>query len=406
MQQLRHDRGTPVLAERPSCDKLVARVRDLAPGFAAVAQQTELDKRVPAKSMTLMREAGLFNLLKPAAFGGFEYGPAEAAQIGIEIGRACGSTGWCGTLAIYYHLLLSYFPLQTQQEVYGSANELIAVSYMPGRGCEPIDGGYRISGTWPYASNCDNAGWLMVAVLAPSSGGAPVLCWMLAPAEQFAIDQQSWNVAGLQGTGSKTVSIADPVFVPHHRVVKFADVLAGEVPGAAIEGNVQARYRFPTFGPTCLVAPILGMAQGALDSFIENARSRVRQAKPGVINPVAASPMLQSRIGQNSAAIDGAKALLVGSLEGAAQKVRGGRQPDQSERIAIRRNQAYAADTAVRVVNDLFNHNGTAGAGTGAPLQRFWRDANAAALHASLDWEAVSTMYGQHELGIEPLGSF
>lgn len=61
---------------------------------------------------------------------------------------------------------------------------------------------------------------------------------------------------------------------------------------------------------------------------------------------------------------------------------------------------------SVAVVNDLYAHNGTAGAMLGAPLQRFWRDANAAALHVSLDWDAISTMYGQNALGQEPVGIF
>ena len=76
------------------------------------------------------------------------------------------------------------------------------------------------------------------------------------------------------------------------------------------------------------------------------------------------------------------------------------------ERIAIRRNQGFAAKQSVSVVNDLFAKEGAAGSDLAAPLQRFWRDANAAALHLSLDWEPIASMYGQQRLGLDPVGLY
>lgn len=406
MQQLKQQPWDNHASSRPQFAELLDRARALGPQFSATAAQTEADQRVPGKSMDLLRDAELFKLVKPAAFGGFEYGPAEAAQIAFEIGRADGSTGWCGSLAIYFHLTLAYFPYAVQDQVYSSGNDLIAASYMPSRDCTVVDGGYEISGSWAYASNCDNAGWLMVAALVPAAEQPPVLTWMLAPAHQFTIDHGSWNVAGMQGTGSKSLRSNGKLFIPSALAIRVADIMSGNTPGAAIAGNTLAHFRHPTFGPTCLVAPILGMAQGALDAYIDNARQRVRQVKLGMVNPVSGNSLLQSRIGQASAAIDAAKALLLEALADGARKVRAGQPLDQRERIVIRRNQGFAADTAVRVVNDLFAHNGTAGAAKAAPLQRYWRDANAAALHVSLDWEAISAMYGQTALDLEPVGTY
>jgi 3-hydroxy-9,10-secoandrosta-1,3,5(10)-triene-9,17-dione monooxygenase len=399
--------GVTTAPARPAFADLLERARSLGPALSSAAFDTEAAGRVPASSMQLLREAGLFKLVQPARFGGYEYGPAEAAEIAFELGRACGSTGWCGSLAIYFQLMLSYFPLSTQEKVTASENPIIAVSYTPSAQCEVVDGGFRIQGTWPYASNSDNAGWFMVAVLVPGAeGGRPTPHWMLAPAAEFTIDDGSWRVAGLQGTGSKAVTARAPIFVPAADAIRVPDVMAGTVPGVSIEDNGQARFAFPTFGPTCLVSPVLGMAQGALDAFIANAVSRVRAAKPGIPNPVSASPQLQSRIGWASATIDAAKALLVDSLRAAEQQVRAGHTVPARDRLAIRRNQGYAAAQAVAVVNDLYGHNGTAGTSSATALQRFWRDANAGALHVTLDWEAISAMYGQSELGLEPVGIY
>lgn len=68
--------------------------------------------------------------------------------------------------------------------------------------------------------------------------------------------------------------------------------------------------------------------------------------------------------------------------------------------------QRQNGDIGEAVVNDLYAKDGAAASDLNAPLQRFWRDANAAALHLSLDWEAIASMYGQHKLGLEPVGVF
>jgi 3-hydroxy-9,10-secoandrosta-1,3,5(10)-triene-9,17-dione monooxygenase len=121
---------------------------------------------------------------------------------------------------------------------------------------------------------------------------------------------------------------------------------------------------------------------------------------------VANNPQVQARIGWASATIESARALLVASLRAAEAKLRAGEALSVDERIVIRRNQAFAARQSVLVVNELFAREGTAAAAASAPLQRFWRDANVAALHASLDWDGVSAMYGQQQLGVEPQGSY
>jgi resorcinol 4-hydroxylase (FADH2) len=242
--------------------------------------------------------------------------------------------------------------------------------------------------------------------LVPNAKGPSEVMWCLVPMTDIVVDQDTWFTSGLQGTGSKTVRIDKPVFVPDHRMLRFAEVVAGAVPGRKIDNNAMSSFGFTTFGPTALVSPILGMAQGALDSFIQMAQTRVRAAKPGMIVPVANSPMIQNKIGAASATIESAYTLLVSSVAAAEDKVRRGVPLEVGERIAIRRNQGFAAKQSVAVVNDLFAKEGAAGSDLAAPLQRFWRDVNAAALHLSLDWEAIAAMYGQQQLGLEPVGLY
>ncbi|MGB8477707.1 MAG: acyl-CoA dehydrogenase family protein [Acidobacteriaceae bacterium] len=392
--------------DRTEFSVLLDRARQLKPIFRDAARDTEMNRRVSKKTMDHLRDAELTKLVRPARFGGFEYGLTELAQVAFELGSVCGSTGWCGSLAMCYQWMMSYFPLEAQRDVWSDPDNLVAGSYLPSKECEIVPGGIKLAGTWPYASNCENSQWLMLGALLQNAKGPPDVMWCLVPITDMVVDQDTWFTSGLQGTGSKSVRIEKPVFVPDHRMIRFADIVAGTVPGKEIDNNNMSQFGFTTFGPTALVSPVLGMAQGALDAFVQMAQTKVRAAKPGMIVPMANSPLIQSKIGAASATIESAFTLLVSSVTAAEDKVRRGVPLEVGERIAIRRNQGFAAKQSVSVVNDLFAKEGAAGSDLAAPLQRFWRDANAAALHLSLDWEPIASMYGQQRLGLDPVGLY
>ena len=393
-------------ATRPQFAEILDRVRELRPQIESRALATEKAKRIPAETMGALRDAGVFRLMQPARFGGYEYGPAELAQIGFELGRACGSTGWCGTLAVCFGWMTAFYPLEAQQEVWGNPDNLLAVSYVPTPKVEVVDGGFKISGSWPWASGVDSATWLILAAMLPGKDGPPSLAWCLVPVRDVIVDHDSWNVSGLEGTGSKTVAINDPVFVPNHRVLPLGRIFSGKVPGLEVPGNDQARFGFPTFGPTALVAPIVGMAQGALDAFTDTARGARRMARPGVFEQVAESTLIQSLVGQAAARIDAARTLMLTSLQEGQEVVRAGGTLEIEQRVRIRRNHGFAARTSSEVVNDIFTKSGATAADEKNRIQRFWRDANTAALHSSIDWDTLSALYGAQQLGLQPQGIF
>jgi len=356
--------------------------------------------------MDALRDTAVFRLMQPARFGGYEYGPAELAEVGFELGRACGSTGWCGTLAVCFGWMTSFFPLQAQQEVWDDPDNLLAVSYTPSPKVEVVEGGIKIAGSWPWASGVDSAAWLILSALIPGRDAPPTLARCLVPVRDVIVDHDSWNVSGLQGTGSKTVAINDPVFVPAHRILPIGAIFSGKVPGLDVPGNAQARFGYQTFGPTALVAPIVGMAQGALDAFTETARDAKRMARPGVFEKVAESQLIQSLIGQAAARIDAARTLMLTSLREGQDVVRAGGTLEIEQRVRIRRNHGFAGRTSSEVVNEIYAKSGAAAADEKNRIQRFWRDANTAALHSSIDWDTLSALYGCQQLGLQPQGIF
>ena len=156
-----------------------------------------------------------------------------------------------------------------------------------------------------------------------------------------------------------------------------------------------------------LVAPLLGVAQAALDWFSETMRGKVKSSlKPGAPVSVAQSPQAQARAGEAQVRIDAALALLMTDLIPLEAKVRAGEDLTVAERIRVRRDIGFAARQAADAVNLLFEGAGAASAASDMPIQRYWRDINAAARHASLDVQAIYGLVGQQCFGLEPAGQF
>jgi len=200
-QEAKRSAAVHTLAARPDFTDIIARIRKLAPEISARALSAEKARRVPVETFDALRDTNVFRMMQPKRFGGYEYGPAELAQVGFELGRACGSTGWCGTLAVSFGWMTTFFPLETQQEVWDDANNLIAVSYMPSPKVEIVDGGIKVAGSWPWASGVDSATWLILAAALPNEEGPPSPAWCFVPVRDVVVDHDSWNVSGLQGTG-------------------------------------------------------------------------------------------------------------------------------------------------------------------------------------------------------------
>jgi alkylation response protein AidB-like acyl-CoA dehydrogenase len=197
------------------------------------------------------------------------------------------------------------------------------------------------------------------------------------------------------------------MFVPAHRVVLVADLLAGTTPGASVHDNPLYRQSMLSSLPFALVAPVLGMAEGALADFIEMAKVRTtRGAVAGGNNRMAEFATVQSRVAEAAGSIEAARLTIHHALDRSRIAAEAGRQADRDARLQNRLAQAFSVKLLVQAVDALFAASGGQSIFLGKPIQRAWRDAHAAGVHVSMNWDAVSTMYGQHALGIDPKGQY
>lgn len=384
------------------------RLAPLLSEFRKNALFTERAGMVPADHIAALRSVGYFDAVKPADHGGAPRPFVELVDATIELSSVCAATGWVAGLLSAHQWLLAMFPIQAQHDVWNVDREaLLCGSYAPTTMADAVKGGFQLRGRWSFASGCDNAQWaLCAAVLPASEGRAPVPAFLLTPANQYTIED-NWQVAGLAGTGSKTL-VLDNVVVPQHRVLTFPDALSGKTPGASALPD-QSLFNMPllTGIASCLAGTAVGAAKGALESYLASVGKRVtRGAVAGAHNRMAEFPTIQLRVAEAASSVDAAREILLRDVVRAQSLAGYADQFPVEDRMLSRRGQAFAVSLAMRAVEALNASTGGLGLHLDNPVQRAWRDTNAVGRHISMNWDAVGTMVGQHMFGLEPKGQY
>ena len=373
--------------------ELFQRAVGLVPVLKERADHTEELRRVPDETVGDVLATGLHLIGVPRKFGGLDVNYGLALDVAAELGRGCPSTSWCYGLWAAHAWLVGYWPLQAQQEVFGeSPDTLLSSSLNPGKStCEPVQGGYRLTGRWEFSSGCDHAGWVMLG--APNIGERN---WVLVPRSDFEI-VDTWYVSGLRGSGSKDI-VTEDAFIPKHRVLDVNTAGNGDWTGWELHG--QPRYRVPigTLLGWDLVGPMVGIAQGMIDEFTARLEGT---SGPG---RTADSPAVHTRLAQASAETDAARTVMQQDILEILRKGKAGESFSPLERARFRRDKAFTVQLCQQAVNRLFDISGGHGIFDSNTLQRFHRDAQAVAHRDGLVMDLGGRDYGRVALGLPPEG--
>lgn len=397
--------ATARTATTPSVPELLKRAATIGAIARERAMEFETARQVSADLVERMREFELFRIMQPKRFGGFELGYDVFVEAVSEVASGDGSTGWVYSLGAVHPWMIGCYPDEAQHDFWrDSFDTVAAVSYAPVGKATLERGGYRLRGRWSFASGVDNASWGIMGGIIPLADG-PKPGFFLVPRSDFSI-HDDWNPMGLAATGSKTM-VMDDAFIPAHRVVTFADMLTGNGPGVAANGNPIYRQPMLAVVPHCLVSPALGMARGALKAFIEQVGNRAtRGAVAGGNNRMSEFPTVQLRVAEATASIDAAQLMIHRDLQETSDTVHAGKPVGLDMRLRNRLTHTFATKLCVQAVDAIFVAMGGSALGLQHPVQRFWRDIHAASSHISLNWDAVGTMYGQYAFGLEPKGQY
>jgi 3-hydroxy-9,10-secoandrosta-1,3,5(10)-triene-9,17-dione monooxygenase len=375
----------------------VQRARDLLPALAELAPKTDELRRLPDETIAAFQEAGLFRILQPAAWGGYERDPRELFRVQRTIAEACPSSAWVLGVVAVHSWQLALFDRRAQTDVWSEdSSALISSSYAPTGKIEPVDGGFRISGRWSFSSGCDHCRWVFLGGFAPvPEGSPPDMRTFLLPRADYAIDD-NWHVAGLKGTGSKDI-VVEGAFVPEYRTHKLIDGYKCDSPGNAVHSAPLYRLPFGQVFVRSVSTSAIGMAQGALDAFTRVAASRIAASDS---SKVAIDPATQEVTAHAASVIDEVVLVLERNFDEMMASVRAGERIDVARRVKYRYDSSAAVIKCVDAIDRLHAHSGGRAIFTGSPILRFFLDAHAARAHYANGPQKPARNYGGVQLGL------
>jgi 3-hydroxy-9,10-secoandrosta-1,3,5(10)-triene-9,17-dione monooxygenase len=378
---------------------VIDRAAQLVPRLAARARATEQLRRVPEETISELTAAGLFRILQPRRVGGAELPYEALVRVAAVLAHGCGSTAWVYANLANHAFMLALWPGEAQQEVWSQSSDALigsALMFPPGRATK-APGGYRLTGRWKFSSGIDVCSWTMLGGIASADGELPDYRVFLVPAGDYETFD-TWYAAGLRGTGSKDVAVAD-IFVPEHRALSVALMKGCAAPGALL--NPGPLYRLPVFDmfPYVVAATPLGLAQGAVTTFAEDTRHRITSYSTTLMSDHSTT---QLRLGEAASAIEAAELLMLANCQSAMAEAEASRILTREEKIRLRRDGAYAARLCTRAVDLLFEAGGGEYLYEDKPMQRTFRDVHAAQSHYALAWDIAAATAGKFMLGIAP----
>ncbi len=373
--------------------ELLRRAADLVPVLKERAAKTEQLRQIPRETVEDLVASGLIRIGNPDRYGGHGVDVDAAHEVGSELSRGCGSTGWCYSLWTVHNWWLGHFAERVQEEFFAAGPDTLFSSGLNPAGgkAEPVRDGFRVSGRWGFSSGCDAASWVMVASPGP---GPNTLIWLLLPQGDYEI-VDTWFASGMRGSGSKDVVVKD-AFVPAYRALDPNRAGDGDSTGWELHRRLSYRVPLRCLTGWDLAAPVVGMAQGAIDEFTTRLEGT---SGPG---RTAESVPLQLRLAEASAEVDAARALHRHDVREMLDKAARGEAFTEMDRARYRRDKAFIARLCVQAVNRLFEASGARGVLESEPIQRFHRDVHGASHHTALVWDAVAEQFGRQALGLLP----
>ena len=387
-----------VLAKtKPDAAALVARARALVPTLRARAAQAERERLVPRESVADMQAAGLFRVLQPKRWGGYELGVQVANEIQMTLAEGCMSTAWIYAVLSVEPFLLALYDDRAAQDVWAKDDsKLICGTSGAGPGCTavPVDGGFKLNGRWRFASGCDHSDWTFLGAAATDAQGQRVEWRFLLPKSDYTIID-TWFVSGLKATGSRDIVVEDK-FIPAHRAFKQIDLFYCKGPGQTV--NTAPLYRIP-FGQIFALSVstlMIGGLQGMLDTFLAYAKGRVARG----IGPTTLDPSAQLTVAEAQATIDECEAIFAVNIAKITADAERGVTASIQERMKYKFHMSYAVERASLLAHRIFKAAGATGVYVeNSPLSRYFNDINAGRQHVNNLYEAIGRGLGYLMLG-------
>lgn len=380
-------------------EALLAAVADISATLRAAIDDEERERQLARSSSDALYASGVLHMKLPAVLGGGEADLVTQFEVLEAVTRVSPAAGWCsmvGTTSV--GMPGAFLPDAGVEQMFaGGRIPRGAILIMPSGRATSVDGGYRLTGRWAFASGVQHAEWVSAhGLVTPDGGGDPALHMFVFPASEMTL-HDNWQVLGLRGTGSCDISV-DDIFVP--------DALCWNVAEQPPQrGGPLYRLGIPAFVSYEHAAFACGVARAALDELTTIALKKKRGYGPGA-GGLADRGVVQRLIGRGDLALQAARALAVKLNGQAMAAINRGESIDSRLALELRGSAVYCTEVATDIIGDAFRVAGAAAVYEGSAMQRYLRDINVAGQHLMVS-DIAYELLGRTHLGesdVPPMG--
>ena len=386
------ERAGTHLVDPVSGPELVRRAKKLSALLAEQAYDAEKLRRPTDDVIQALRDAEIFKLMSPRAYGGLELDLDTFFEVGLALSEGDASMAWVANFYIEHVWILCLFPKAFQEELFADRSYVLAPAMLSPTGQVTKEkGGYRLNGRWSWSTGIMHADWVLPAAIVTGEDGRRAPMFFALPRSEVQVEDV-WFVDGMQGTGSNDVIIRD-AFIPEGRMLSFQDMIEGEAPGARVHANPLYRTpMLPTLGLAAAM-PALGQARACVRMFRERLHERMQNGGTRRVGTAA-----RMRLAHAEVRVDQTYLLLRHLVE---EVMRLRNNATRLDRTRWATQLAFAVDQCKSVIAYVCEAAGASGHFQSSPLGRAARDINTVGAHIVFDLDARLELHGAAMLGEE-----
>ena len=354
--------------------RAAAALRSVIRGYR---DEIDREQRLPKALVEQFHAAGFYSMVIPREMGGLQVDPLTYVRAVELLAEAAGSVGWNLANNSIAQLVTLGLPDEGVREIYAHGPDTVVAgtAVMGGGRAVPVDGGYRVTGRWPFGTGCQESAWMLGSFqifdgdqLRRSPDGTSVYWRGIFERSEAQIVEGTWDVLGLRATGSFDWTV-DDVFLPERRVMVHAGVPLDNQwkrwPGVSYALPAQAWV-----GPHHS-AVITGIARAGIDALIELASEKTPRGRTARL---CDDPQVQDAVGRADTILNAGRAYRSATITDVWNTVAAGEETTFEQRTRCRLAAAYAADSAREAMDLMYRHGGSTSYRRESRLAECWRD--------------------------------
>ena len=385
-------------------EPLVKAAAALRPVIREFREEIEREQRLPKGLVEQLHAAGFYSMVMPRALGGLQVDPLTYVRVVELLAEGAGSVGWNVANNSIAQLVTLGLTDEGVHEVYAQgADTVVAGTAVIGGGrAVPVDGGYRVTGTWPFGTGCQECAWMLGSFQIMdgetprrSPDGSSVHWRGVFARSDVQIVAGSWDVSGMRATGSFDWTV-DDVFLPERRTMVHAGVPLDNQwkrwPGITYALPAQAWV-----GPHHS-SVITGIARAGIDALIALASEKTPRGRTARL---CDNPQVQDAVGRADTILNAGRAYRNAVITELWNTVAAGEKTTLDQRARSRLAAAYAADSAREAMDLMYRHGGSTSYRRDSRLAECWRDLQVVGQAVTLlpEWYPMG---GRVLLGMDP----